>query len=354
MKVLSYRSTMPFDNRGTDGSPSISPSTQRGVMPFANIPTVQDIIEKKIDFQRDYNPHAGGDWAEGEDIDKSYKEKGDDYKRQERDLGILNFMMERRDKFPQKWVVKIPGGTKSFISFDLARQFIREKSLPFSYIQRVAQNIDNSQEQLRIEVIASSMDKTFMVESMNMAEGVRDSGSAFCVFPTYFVTCAHVIKSYNKNNEIGMDYFMNSKVNLVVSNQKYPATIISVDPILDIALLKCNIECESFEIDTSVKIGNDIIAIGSPHGYENNVSAGTVGSLNRKVYFYNGAPDFMFVDLSVFPGNSGGPVIKVDNSKLVGMVTLIVSGVGGYGLNASLPSSYILDFCKKNIKGFFA
>ena len=121
---------------------------------------------------------------------------------------------------------------------------------------------------------------------------------------------------------------------------------------LDIALLKCDIDVEPFNIDTKISVGEDIIAIGSPHGYENNVSTGTIGSLDRKLYTYDGAPDYMFIDLSIFPGNSGGPVIKVDNGSVVGMVTLIVTSEGGYGLNAALSSSYIEKFIKGSIKGF--
>lgn len=351
MQILSYRSTMPFDNRGSDGSPSISPTTQKSVMPFNNVPTVQDIIEHKIDL-RDYSPHSGGDWAPGKDVDKSYKEEGDDYKRKERDLSILNFMTEVREKNPQKWMVKIPGGSKTFMSFDLARQYIRDKKMPFSYVRRIAQQIVNPQEQLRVDVIADSLEKTFMVESINMSQGVRDSGSAFCISPTYFLTCAHVIRGYNKNKEVGLDYFSDSMVSLIYGNQKIEAHVVDIDPKLDMALLKSNLDADPLKIDMSIEIGKDIIVIGSPHGYENNVSTGTVGALGRKVYFYKGAPDYMFVDLSVFPGNSGGPVIRVDNGKVVGMVTLIVADAGGYGLNAALPSSYIIDFCRKNIKGF--
>jgi S1-C subfamily serine protease len=352
MKILSYRSTMPFDNRGTDGSPSLSPSTQKGIMPFLNVPTVQDIIERKIDM-KDYNPHSMGDWAPGEDVEKNYREEADDYKRRERDMGILKFMTEPRDKSPQKWTVKIPGGSKTFMSFELARQYTREKNLPFSYVRRVAQNtINNSQEQLRIDVIADSLKKTFMVESINVAQGVRDNGSAFCVAPNHFITCAHVIRSYNKMDDVGMDYFADAIISIIDGNRKSEAYIVSIDPKLDIALIRANVDSEPLGIDIGSEVGYDIIAIGSPHGYENNVSTGTIGSLGRKVYFYKGAPEYMFVDLSIFPGNSGGPVIRVDNGKVVGMVTLIVAAAGGYGLNAALPSSYIADFCRKNIKGF--
>jgi S1-C subfamily serine protease len=347
MKILSYRSTMPFDNRGQDGSPSISPTTQKSVMPFNNVPTIQDILEHRINL-RDYNPHSGGNWAPGEDIDKSYRETGDDYKRQERDLDILKFMTEPSIKNTQKWNVKIPGGTKTFMSFELARKFVREKNLPFSYIKRVAQNNAVQQEQLRINVIADSLEKTFMVQSINWNQGVQDTGSAFCIAHSYFITCAHVLRSYNKNNNIQKDYFSDSIPSLIYNNRKAETIVIDIDPKLDIALLKCNINAKPLEIDTDIKVGNDIIIIGSPHGYENNVSVGTVGALDKKVYFYDGAPNYMFVDLNVFSGNSGGPVIKVDNGKIIGMVTLIVSKEGSYGLNAALPSSYILDFCRKN------
>jgi len=342
---------MPFDNRGSDGLPSISPSTQRGVMPFNNVPTIQDIMNGNINI-RDYNPHAQGDWAPGEDVDKNYRENGDDYKRQERDSDILANLLDNCVKTPQKWQVKVPGGTKTFISFELARQYTREKNLPFSYVQRIAQVVQNPQEQDRIKVISDSIGKTFMVDSVNIVDGVRETGSAFCVAPTYFVTCAHVLKKYNKNLSIDKEYFSSPLVSLVSRGQKTEAFVEAVDPKLDIALLKCNIDADPLEIDLEVVMGMDIIVIGSPHSFENNVSSGTVGSMGRRVYFYEGAPEYMFVDLSVFPGNSGGPVIKIDNGKVIGMVTLIISGAGGYGLNVALPPQYISRFCEENIKDF--
>jgi len=344
---------MPFDNRGEDGLPSISPSTSRGVMPFNNVPTIQDLMRGNIKIQ-DYNPHSQGDWAPGEDVDKSYREKGDDYKRRERDVEILSALLGNQFITPQKWMVKVPGGTKTFMSFELARKYTREKNIPFSHVQRVAQNKKDSlsSEQSRIDVIANSINKTLMVQSINVSRGVIGTGSAFCVAPTYFITCAHVLNHYNKNENIGEDYFFQSKISLIQRGQKTEAFVIKVDPKLDIALLKCNIDAEPFKIDLEILTGMDIIVIGSPHSYENNVSIGTVGSMERKIYFYKGAPEYMFVDLSVFSGNSGGPVIKVDSGKVIGMVTLIVAEDGGYGLNAALPSHYILKFCSQNIKGF--
>lgn len=341
---------MPFDNRGIDGSLSISPTTPKSIMPFFNVPTITDLLsgEKKIG---DVYPNANGSWGKGEDIDHSYREQGDDYKREVRDLGILNSLLEPREKIQQKWKVKIPGGSRTFMSFDLARRYTREKEMPFSYVSRIAQNTAGLK--TRAEVITDAMNKTFLVESIDGTNGTIETGSAFCVFNGYFISCAHVIKSYNKNKNINSEYFMDTIVNLIHNGNRYETHVVATDPKLDIALLASHFSgIEPLEMGDSVEIGEDLIAIGSPHGYENNVSTGTLGSVGRKLYFYEGAPEYMFVDLSIFPGNSGGPVIKASNGKVIAMITLIVSSAGGYGLNAALPSNYIKDFCKKHIKGF--
>lgn len=342
MKIVSQRSAMPFDNRGSYGNPSISPTTQKSVMPFNNVLTIQDVVDGKKSI-RDFYPDAGGNWGKGEDVDHNYREDGDGYKRQERDLEIIKNMLEKKDHTQQEWKVKVPGGSKSFISFDLASKYIRENKLPFSYISRVAQSTQGLEDR-RVGVIADALNSVFKVESINVERGVIESGSAFCVKINHFLTCAHVIKKYNKNQKTDVSLFLGANVSLIHNGLRQVAKVVGVDPLLDIAMLECEIEAKPFEIDMDIQIGEEIVAIGSPHGYENNVSSGTIGSLGHKVYFYAGAPDYMFVDLSVFPGNSGGPVIKVSNGKVVGLVTLILSAEGGYGLNAALPSQYINGF----------
>lgn len=338
---------MPFDNRDLNGSPSISAPTSRSVMPFNNVLTVQDILENKKTI-RDFYPGGGGSWGAGEDVDKSYREEGDDYKRKERDLDILKKMLDKKDKTQQQWKVKVPGGSKAFISFDLARKYVRENNLPFSYISRTAQSLEKIEER-RVEVVANALNKTFKIESINLEKGVLETGAGFCVKKHHFLTCAHVIKKYNKNQKTDPADFLNAKVKIMQNGMGIDAKIIDVDPSLDIAMIECAIETEPFELDMDIKIGEEIVAIGSPHGYENNVSMGSIGSLDRKIYYYEGAPEYMFVDLAVFPGNSGGPVIKVANGKLVGLVTLIVSSGGSYGLNAALPPRYIQAFLSRNL-----
>jgi len=360
MKIISYRSTNPFDNRGIDGMPSISPTTDKSKMPFNNVTTIQDVLDGRRTIKDTY-PGSRGSWAPGEDVSTSYREQGDDYKRRERDFDILRNMFDRIHKEPQEWMVKVPGGSKSFVSFNLAQKYIREKSIPFRYLSRVkggsedvikvAQGEEGLEEVNRVKVISESLHKVFLVDSLNPSKGVKETGSAFCIAPGYFLTCAHVVESYNKSlmpRNIS-SFGQNSIIKLVQNERSFPAELIEVSLQYDLAILKADIKIDSFIISDEIQTGEDIIVIGSPHGYENNVSTGTVGGTGRKIYNYEGAPSYTFMDASVVPGSSGGPVIKSSNGQVIGMITLIVSTEGEYGLNAALPSSYIKEFCAKYI-----
>jgi len=335
----------PFDNRNENGQPSIGPATKKSVLPTNNVHTIQDVLNGN----RYKVPGAGGDWGDGENAQPgSYKSEGADYKRQERDMSIINNMLRDRPSIQEIWRVKVPGGSKDFMSFSVAQGYVaklKDKGIRSTYVTRVAQ-VDN-----KARVIASSVEKTFMVESINIGEGVKETGAAFCVAPNYFITCAHVIKNYDKNNIANDGNRMDDVfVNIHFGDTIKRATVVDVDLQMDIALLQCDIDVDSFVLDIAPSVGQDVLAIGSPHGYENNVSSGIVGSLDRKVYDYKGAPNYMFADMSIFPGNSGGPVVDEKNGKVVGMVTLIVSSIGGFGLNACLPSKYIQEFCSRTIK----
>ena len=341
MEKISYRTTMPFDNRDEMGNASISPTTPKSIFPVYNVITIEDIMNG-----RHWDPiHGGGNWSSGEDISKSYVENADDYKRMERDLDIVKNMTATIGFQREKWIVNVPGGHKTFPSFNSAQEFSKknkEKGIPVRSIERIAQN--NS----KIKTIEIALKKCFTIESIDLIEGKKETGSLFCVGKNRFLTCAHVIKKYNKNRIIGINTedFYTTKINIFSNGISSGGKLIKLDLQKDLALIEADIVSDFFNFGQEVSIGQDILAIGSPHGYTNQVSAGIIGSLERQVYFYNGAPKYMFVDLAVFPGSSGGPIVSESDGTVIGIVTLIVSEEGGYGLNAALPSSYIIDFVK--------
>jgi S1-C subfamily serine protease len=223
-----------------------------------------------------------------------------------------------------------------------------ENKIPFKYITRIAQNKS-------VKIVSEFINSVFMVESLDYAAGIKENGAAFCISPNHFLTCAHVIKKYDKNKGQNIADFIGKSapiISLIHDGKKIKVVPIAVNIEWDIALLTADINVKSFELDLDYKTGEDILTIGSPHGYENNVSSGIIGSLNRSIYIHTNAPTYTFVDLTVFPGSSGGPVIKESNGKVVGMVTLIISASGEYGLNAALPSNYIKQFCQKHLDIF--
>lgn len=325
----------------------LSPIDQRSVLPTNNVVTIKDILDGRKNM-KDLLPSGGGDWASGwgNDVSKSYKETGDMYKRIERDMEILKKMTTPSEREPQKWKIRVPGGTYVRDSFELATQLKRElneKGIKTVWISRVAQSTRS-----RVEVVSDALAKTFMIESFDIYNNVKEVGSAFCVATNTFMTCAHVIKKYDKNSEKRLDSQAVSgmiKIFLVQNGKRYDAELIDFNPTWDIALIRCNANSDSFDFDTKINVGEEILAVGSPHGFENNVTFGTVGSLDKIIYTYKGAPNYIFVDLSAFPGNSGGPIINVSNGKVVGMLTAIVSSQGDYGLNAGLPSYYLERYC---------
>ena len=115
MKIVSQRTSTPF-------SGGLSPATQKSVQPFNNVPQIQDFLDGTTKMT-DILPGGGGDWSPGEDKDKSYKEKGDDYKRQDKDAQIIANMLDKGKEPQQQWKVKVRGGSKSFISLNLAEKY---------------------------------------------------------------------------------------------------------------------------------------------------------------------------------------------------------------------------------------
>jgi len=326
----------------------LSTPTNRSVVPTNNVHTIQDVMDG-----RNYVlPNAGGDWGRGEKSDElfsSYKDEGDLYKRKERDMEIFNKMTALYPDESETWKVKIPGGAKTFPSFNLVQQFrekMREKNVPIKWIARVAQNQD------RVQTVSASLRRTFKVESVDTYHSVKETGAAFCIAPQTFLTCAHVIINYDKSIESHIDledYTDRVEVHIIQNGRRIPAKIVAMNAAWDIAILKAEIDVEPFALDVaSMQIGDDILTIGSPHGFENNVSFGNVGSMGRQIYGHQGSPKYFFIDAPVFQGNSGGPIVKTDNGEVVGMLTSIVAQDGEYGLNVGLPSYYFKNFCIMN------
>jgi len=109
--------------------------------------------------------------------------------------------------------------------------------------------------------------------------------------------------------------------------KEYDAKVVGRDPKTDLALLKAerasNLRPLQLGDSDSLKVGNWVVAIGSPFGLEQTVTAGIVSAKGRVIG--SGPYDnFIQTDASINPGNSGGPLLNTEG-QVVGINTAIFS-----------------------------
>ncbi|NOR52074.1 MAG: Do family serine endopeptidase [Gammaproteobacteria bacterium] len=127
------------------------------------------------------------------------------------------------------------------------------------------------------------------------------------------------------------------------------ATVVGTDKQSDIALLK--IEADHLPVvklghSGDLKVGEWVMAIGSPFGFDHSVSVGIVSALGRSLPSENYVP-YIQTDVAINPGNSGGPLFNLDG-EVVGINSQIYSRTGGYmGLSFAIPVSVALDVVKQ-------
>ena len=153
-------------------------------------------------------------------------------------------------------------------------------------------------------------------------------GSGFIISADgYILTNAHVVEAADE---------INVKLN---DKREFKAKVIGSDKRTDIALIKIDatgLPAVKFGDPNRLKVGEWVIAIGSPFGFENSVTAGIVSAKGRSLPQENFVP-FIQTDAAVNPGNSGGPLFNM-RGEVVGINSQIYSRTGGFmGLSFSIP-----------------
>ena len=154
----------------------------------------------------------------------------------------------------------------------------------------------------------------------------RSLGSGFIISKDgYIVTNNHVIQDADQIKVILHD------------DKEYDADIIGTDPMTDLALIKIKaqgLEPLKFGSSSDAKVGSWVVAIGSPFGLEQTVTAGIISAKGRII---GSGPydDFIQTDASINPGNSGGPLLNLEG-EVIGINTAIVRS--GQGIGFAIPS----------------
>lgn len=165
-------------------------------------------------------------------------------------------------------------------------------------------------------------------------KGGRASGSGFVISEDgYIVTNQHVVQNADK---ILVKFKDRHELN---------AQVIGFDKATDIALLKVQatqLPMVQIGLPEQLKVGEWVVAIGSPFGFEQSVTAGIVSAKNRAVAPETYVP-FIQTDVAINPGNSGGPLFNLDG-EVVGINSWILSQTGGYmGMSFAIPIDVVMN-----------
>lgn len=153
----------------------------------------------------------------------------------------------------------------------------------------------------------------------------------------YVVTNYHVVKSAD---EI---------IVRLSDRREFKAQLVGVDSMSDLALLK--IEANGLPTlkmgdSKKLKVGEWVLAIGSPFGFDYSATAGIVSAKGRSLPNENYVP-FIQTDVAINPGNSGGPLFNLDG-EVIGINSQIYSQTGGFmGLSFAIPINVALDIIQQ-------
>ncbi len=169
----------------------------------------------------------------------------------------------------------------------------------------------------------------------NQPYGQRSSlGSGFIISDDgYVITNYHVVENA-KEIIVGLK-----------DRRELVAELIGMDKRSDIALLK--IEGEDFPtlklgLSDNLKVGEWVLAIGSPFGFNHSVTAGIISAIGRSLPNENYVP-FIQTDVAINPGNSGGPLFNL-KGEVIGVNSQIYSRTGGFmGLSFAVPIDVVVN-----------
>ena len=163
-----------------------------------------------------------------------------------------------------------------------------------------------------------------------------NSGSGVIISPDgYIATNNHVVSGATQ-----IEVTLND-------NKTYKAELVGADPVTDVALLKIDAQdlpAIPFGDSDALRLGEWVLAIGSPFNLRSTITAGIVSAKGRSLPDMSGEfkiESFIQTDAAVNPGNSGGALVNV-RGELVGINTAIASNTGSYtGYSFAVPTSIV-------------
>lgn len=188
------------------------------------------------------------------------------------------------------------------------------------------------------------MGKTSYTVISSFEKTPAEIGTGFFFASDKIITCAHVVGGEETPTEVVIR----------IDEDEYSCNILAIDTAIDVAVLEVvNYESEIYlnlGDSANLELGDEILVYGSPLGFENVVQQGIIAS-NPTVYEgeNNVNQNFIFITANIVAGNSGSPVLKIDDNTVVSMASASISqGEHSGDLYATTPINEIKEFLNKN------
>jgi len=159
----------------------------------------------------------------------------------------------------------------------------------------------------------------------------RGVGSGFIVSPKgYILTNEHVVEGSSRII-VGLQ-----------SGEKYRGQVIGIDKETDVAVVKIDaprdLPIVTLADSNSAQVGDWVLAIGSPFGLDQTVTAGIISKIERESPFFSNFQRFLQTDAAINRGNSGGPLVNM-RGEVIGINSQIATSTGDYnGIGFALPA----------------
>jgi serine protease Do len=230
-------------------------------------------------------------------------------------------------------VVAMPASARSFPEFT---QLVEEASPAVVNITATRETPRNSRFNDRSREDVPEFFRRFFENNPGRSQPRPAAGSGFIISNDgYILTNNHVVEDAD---EI---------VVALSDRREREAELIGSDPASDLALLKIDADdLPTVKLGNSekLKVGEWVVAIGSPFGFELSVTAGIVSAKGRSLPDENGNyVPFIQTDVAINPGNSGGPLFDLDG-RVVGINSQIFTRSGGFmGLSFAIPIDVAME-----------
>lgn len=239
--------------------------------------------------------------------------------------------------FRRHWVVALGatlafalvGGATASPKKQLIEDDVLERALAFeTALTSVAEAVSPSVVSIQVEVTRPEANGIPFFFGGQSGTGIMRGGGSGVILRSdgYILTNNHVV------NEA-------TRIDVRLQNGKsFPAKLVGADSATDLAMLKIgarDLPEATFASSEDARVGQLVIAIGSPFGLDYTVTTGVLSAKGRDGIGANEIEDYLQTDASINPGNSGGPLVDL-RGRVLGINTMIVGR--GSGIGFAIPS----------------